>query len=91
MTVLQMPNHCYGVKGAKGTYRTDPGGRVHVDDPSEVRRILKDPVIAGDIIEVKSMPRNAKSITCECGFVAFTFTKDCPKCGLHLSKAINNQ
>ncbi len=85
MTVLRMPPHCYGVKGAEGTYRTNPGGVVHVDG-RDARRILRDPVLAGDVVEVKAMPHSAASKECPCGFVAFTWQHQCPKCGADITK-----
>lgn len=87
MTVLRLPPRCYGVKAADGTtYRSNPGGSVYVEDPQHVRQILKDDGIAGDIIEAQFAPRNAKSVTCICGFVAYSWQSECPRCKHNLKE-----
>lgn len=84
MPKVFMPPNCYGVKAFDGTvYRTRPGGAVEINNPKHLKEILHDPQIAGDIVQERGMPL-VEGKTCTCGFEAFKWQKECPRCGTEM-------
>lgn len=79
---------CTGATMEDGTrYRANRAGVMHVDDPSHVRAMRRDPQIAGDIVAETFHAHDPRpGRYCTCGLTEFwPWTRTCPRCGADLT------
>ena len=84
MPRLRLASECYGIDGVDGRkYNRDRKG--FVDVPDSVARHMRGTelvVVEGSV----RRPSGAPEKVCGCGFVAYAWQTDCPRCGSDLSE-----